>query len=243
MGTSKKAFGCAWLLMLGLTFAGMACATTITMDFDDFAIVPHQEAVDTYYDGGCSVRIFGLRPGTCGGPDYGVVWSGAIAGYSPRINYMPSSPNSMRLSRRHRAVMNVADGFGSHFSLDYFAITQGRRHRTGSIFVYSGLGGTGNLLASDVLTPSSCSGRYVFSSCWDFLDIAFSGIAHSVIFSQYRRAFIGFDDVSFNTGPPNVAVPEPSVLGMFGLGVLLIALITMQRGRQEPLHGVHPDET
>ncbi|HET7267487.1 MAG TPA: hypothetical protein VFJ15_05205 [Oleiagrimonas sp.] len=230
MGTLKKPFGHALLILLGLTLSGLVCATPVTMDFDDFAVVPHKERVADYYNGGCSQSRFGYGSGTCGGPDYGVTWSDAIAGFSNRVvSYLPSSPNILTLSRRNLAIMNVAAGFGDSLSFYYFAITHDLRHRTGSISVYSGSDGTGNLLATEVLTPSNCSGRYVFRKCWNVFDIDFAGTAHSVVFNQFRRAFVGFDNVSLNVGPANVAVPEPPVLGMFGLALLLIALLMHQR--------------
>lgn len=221
-----KQIGTAAVLVIGLLVGGIATAAPIVMTFDGMAHAKNGEWVDNYYNGGCGGSYAGGAV-DCNGPDYGVVWNGALAGGAPdglwsdRANE-PSSPNVMGFLSTSNAVLNVAAGFDTGFSF-YYAAPEYR----GALRIYSGLDGTGTILANVAIpkTAGNCSGFSEEYSCWDTFGVAFSGVAKSVKFIG-RSNFVGFDNVTLgSTTPLNpVAVPEPAALGMFGLGALLIGL-------------------
>lgn len=195
-------------LGLGMLFAGIAGATPVTMNFDGMGV---PEYVDNFYNGGCST-IAGLIPATCGGPHYGVVWSGAIT--ADRLAPSPPSlPNFMAYADGVSATMNVAAGFdGRGFSFAYYGGGP-------TVSVYGGLDGTGNLLAAQTLDSSLCG----LSFCWTSYDLDFTGIAKSVVFGGTGV----FDNITFDMA----SVPEPAGFGIFGLGLLLMGVFAGLRRR------------
>jgi hypothetical protein len=117
--------------------------------------------------------------------------------------------------------MNVAGGFVDTLSFFY---TAGTTNQTGSVKIYDGLDGTGNVLAFlDLpLTPTG-SGDPTGGSLGGFntflpKSLSFSGIGRSVFFgitsNQPNTANqVLFDDISLNT-TDSTAVPEPfTVIG------------------------------
>jgi len=113
--------------------------------------------------------------------------------------------------------LNVAAGFDTGFSFLYAAPTVG-----GSVTVYDGLDGTGNILANLVLTTtaSTCDGSYGASYCpFVPVGVAFAGTAKSIDFGGVAN-FIVFDDVTFGRDTPGLdTVPEPTTLALFGAGL------------------------
>jgi hypothetical protein len=116
--------------------------------------------------------------------------------------------------------MNVAAGFDTGFSFFYAAISQ-----TGSVTVYDGLNGTGNVLAtvSLGLTSSNCPSQYQAGFCpFDAAGVAFSGTAHSVSFAGVANQVV-FDDVTFGASNPGHPIPEPASFGLVGLALVGLA--------------------
>lgn len=227
MNTLKKQIGIAAALILGVLFTGIAGATTVVMNFN--LSQPGGEYVDNYYNGGCS-SSYGGGGTTCGGPNYGVVWSGAIAGYAPNGIWSngsnePSSPGIMAFLDANQAYMNVAAGFTTGFSFYYASAGN-----AGSINVYSGQNGTGTVLATLNLPGTAAYCGSTAYSCWDPIGVTFAGTAMSVAFGGTAN-YIAFDDVTLGSSTPGQNVPEPAALGMFGLGVLLIGLFAGMRRR------------
>jgi hypothetical protein len=112
--------------------------------------------------------------------------------------------------------LNDAAGFTTGFSFDYTSVTDG-----GSITVYDGLNGTGDVLGTLNLstTPEACSG-YSAAFC-PFVDtgISFAGTAESIGFSGVANEIV-FDDVTFgSTTVGGSQVPEPITLSLFGAGL------------------------
>jgi len=96
--------------------------------------------------------------------------------------------------------------------------------------VYSGLNGTGTLLASFTvntsLTPLCSSGP---GYCvWQPDGVSFSGTAESVVFGGAAN-FIGWDNVTLGSASP--VVPEPSSLILLSTG--LVGLATKLRRRRQ----------
>ncbi|MEO8747095.1 MAG: PEP-CTERM sorting domain-containing protein [Rhodanobacter sp.] len=207
----KNRFGSALVLVAGLLAGGVASATSITMNFD--GLTPGA-SVDKYYDGGCS-HILGFKA-NCDGQDYGVVWKNALVGSSANA---PSPSGFAGLLFTDDATMNVKTGFNGGLSFYYY--NDSNLFFQGGISVYSGLNGKGTQLSSANLSQSDD---------WNFFDLTFSGLAKSVIFDGSPLFFTGFDDVTLGVSAPS-PVPEPDVLGMFGLGVLLMGMFAGFRRR------------
>jgi hypothetical protein len=126
--------------------------------------------------------------------------------------------------------MNDPAGFTTGFSLFYSAINQ-----PGSLSVFSGLNGTGTLLATLNLptTPSTCNSSYDAGFCpFVTIGVSFSGTAQSIDFAGVANQIV-FDDFTFGSATPGQpgtpAVPEPSTLVMMltGAGAAVTQLRTM----------------
>ena len=122
--------------------------------------------------------------------------------------------------------MNVAAGFNTGFSFYYAA-----PYYTGTVDVYSGLNGTGTLLAADTLgeTGAFCNGSSHDYSCWDESGVSFAGSAESVVFSGVAD-YIGFADITLGASTvPTSTTPEPNSLMLLGTGALGMAGLLRKR--------------
>jgi hypothetical protein len=205
-----------------------AHAQIITLDFEGVnATYPSGFAnVDNFYNGGTS------SDGTSG-INYGVSFTSnalAICLNTPGVICSNTSrgglgdPNSQKgalfFLEGSETFMNLASGFDTGFAFNYTAISQG-----GSVSVYDGLNGTGNLLATLSLetTTSNCSEVYNAGFCpFVATGIGFNGTAKSVSFAGVANQIV-FDDITFGSVNPGggTQVSEPtSVLGLLAIGIL-----------------------
>jgi hypothetical protein len=121
------------------------------------------------------------------------------------------------------AYMDDPAGFTTGFSFTYSdPFTPGA-----SISVYSGVDGTGSLLAtlSLPLTTSNCPGYGAGYCPFVPIGVTFSGTAESIDFGG-TADYVVFDDVTIGSatpGPPTGVTPEPSNLLLFGTGLLAVA--------------------
>jgi hypothetical protein len=184
----------------------VAPAAVIVLTFEG---VGDLNSVGEFYNGG-------------GGPDYGVSFSpetlalvDSDAGGNGSFANEPSPSTVMFFLEADEAVLNVAAGFRTGFSFFYSAA------EAGSVRVYSGVDGTGSLLASLDLVAQfdqGCSGDPTGDYCnWTPVGVLFAGIARSIDFGGAAN-FIGFDDITFGSDKPGV-VPEPGSLALLGLGL------------------------
>lgn len=218
------------ILLAGVAAAAITGVTTaqaavVVLDFEGVnATHPSGFAfVQGFYNGGTS------SDGTSG-TDFGVSFSNnaqAICLNTPGVSCSNTSrggqgnPTSqlggLFFLSGTETFVNVPAGFDTGFSFFYAA-----PNTPGSVTVYDGLDGTGNILATLVLntTPSTCGGTYAAAYCpFVPVGVAFAGTARSIDFAGTAN-FIVFDDVTFGRDTPGIdAVPEPTTLALFGAGL------------------------
>jgi len=219
-------------LMIALTFAmaaNAASAAPITLNFEGVVDYPHNGTVliDDFYNGGtasngasgtnfgvsfsegATVLCLNTSGVTCSNTSKG---GSGVAGSEFGALYFPTL----------NPIMNVAAGFDTGFAFAYsnpFASNQ-------VVNIFSGLDGTGELLASAVLpgTTNGASGictSYGNANYCPFanLSLAFSGVARSVQFAGDVNSSV-FDDFTFGSTVVGGEVPEPASLALLGIGAL-----------------------
>jgi PEP-CTERM motif len=183
----------------GLLAATSAFAdTNLVIDFEEPASF---ESIGSFYD------------------SVGVVFTGdALAlrndELGPYFSNAPS-PIGVMVPVGTDATMNVAVGFKDSISFSFSSSAL----VISAVNVYSGLDGTGTLLASFNLVDNAQIGCSDTPSCrFDRVSSTFGGIARSVTFGSSAGAAV-FDDVAIT------AVPEPAsaVLMLLGVAGLLAA--------------------
>lgn len=181
-------------------FVVPASAGTLTLDFEN---VTSFASIDTFYAGGTD------GAGNAG-PALGVTFGLDALGLQndalgPYFSGAPS-PLGVMAPVGAASTLDMPEGFLglSFYYSSLVAVTD-------AVEVWSGLGGTGTLLASLSLAANAqdggCSGSPLCH--FDLLTTTLGGLAHSVTFGNAATAAV-FDDVA-------LAVPEPA-------GALLVAL-------------------
>ena len=205
------------LLMVGL-LASSAYAS-ITLNFQG---LQNLEPVESYYNGG--LGGFGSGPG----PNYGITFgsdslaiiNAASGGTGNTFNEPFGGTTCLFFLSGPGDLMNVPAGFTTGFSFYYSS-----PFATGSISVYSGLNGTGTLLAYLSL-PETPNGVPTFSynyAFWEPIGVSFSGTAESALFSGSAN-YIAFDDVTLGASRPPGA-PEPATILLLGSGLVGLAAL------------------
>ncbi|RLD38089.1 MAG: PEP-CTERM sorting domain-containing protein [Bacteroidetes bacterium] len=191
----------------------------------DFEGLGNGDAINDFYNGGTSGAGFS---GTNYGVEFGVALGliDADAGGTGNFANEPSPSTAMFFLSNSTAFMNVAAGFNTGFSAFYSANVG-----AGSISIYDGLNGSGNLLATIALPVNwqngSCSGDPTGDFCnWDPVSIPFAGTAKSVTFSGVANHII-FDDVTFGSLTPggNAQIPVSNwaiILGLMLIGTFIV---------------------
>jgi len=172
--------------VLYLALAAFPSSAAITLTFE--GLEPKTKVGD-YYNGGAGV-------------DYGIAfytsdkapWAdGGVSYPNP-----PSGTMVLRSTEEYSATtcMNVSAGFLGQVAFFYSAPIH-----DGHLEIWSGLDGTGNLLASTDLAAIETSGPTMYD-VWAPFNLSFDGVARSVHFG-YNSA-VAFDDISLRV------VPEPA---------------------------------
>jgi len=168
--------------------ASAAHAAIITLDFEG---IGDQVAVGNFYNGGLGVN--------CGvefvGNALGIV--AAEAGGTGNFTNAPSMPGVMFWLDGPATIMNVSAGFTDGFATYYSSIDQ-----PGSISIYDGLNGTGNLLATLNLVALGSQGTTGAAyDTWALIGTTFEGTGKSVVFGGSAN-YIGYDNVTFGSNIP-----------------------------------------
>lgn len=199
---------------------GSASAGTVVLTFEGLG---DQTPIGDYYNGGPGGNF-----GISFGPDALSIISGASGG-TGNFSGSPSMPTVAFFLSGPGDVMDVPAGFTTGFSFYYSAIAY-----PGAVQVYSGLDGTGSLLANLDLpvTPSGGAPECTYGSyCpWSPVGVAFGGTAESVIFTGTAN-YIGFDNITLGADIPcaGTSCPEPASIAVLGAGLLGLGATTRRR--------------
>lgn len=207
----RLALGMIAIWLLSVFGAEPAVGSNVTLTFDQTALAnDNDDPILSFYNGGTTYK--GIGPG----PDYGVTFvdynarvftntSGLTGTFTPP-GIMELYSDTAREGQGISTTMNVAAGFINQVSFDYAAIDS-----AGELQIYSGVNGTGTLLATlslPVTSPITGPGTFVADS------LSFSGVAQSAVFSGGNKQ-LGIDDIALSI------VPEPSSWILLASGYLL----------------------
>jgi hypothetical protein len=222
MRSLRRLLGGGALALTALIAAPPVMAAPVVLTFEGLL---NGEGVNDFYNGGTG--SLGSGPGSNHGIRFinAVAFIDADAGGSGNFGGEPSPSTAVTFldPQATSAILNIAAGFDTGFSFFYTAISN-----PGSISVWDGLDGTGNLLTTlDLpLTPNNGApdptGQF---SPFVPIGVAFNGIARSVDFAGTANQ-IGFDDITIGsvTPGPDRTVPAPGSLILLAGGALAAAL-------------------
>jgi len=199
-----------------------ASADTVVLTFEG---LQDYEPILEYYNGGSG------GSGSGPGPNYGISFGSdalalidADAGGSGNFANEPTPDTIAFFLTGPGVVMNVPGGFEVGFSFFYTSVSY-----SGSVTVYDGLDGTGNVLAvlDLVANGSSCGGDPSGDfNCWTPFGVNFNGVAKSVNFGGVANQ-IGFDNITLGSEIPGNGgeIPEPGTMLLAGSALLALALV------------------
>jgi hypothetical protein len=208
-----------WLLAVGPAWG--APITVLT-----FAGLQEGEQVQNYYNGG--LGSLGSGPG----PADGITFTADAVVLNDQKHYVgePSPPEVLLLGDNSvpggagvSFTMNVAGGFAPDLSFYYGSIDA-----PAVVEIWSGLNGTGTMLASQMLpiTSPDMSTTAIFTS--SPVDVPWSGIAQSAVFKGGNQQIV-FDDIAVTI------VPEPYSFILLGEGAaVVLAVLASLRLRRGP---------
>lgn len=191
------------------TFSPVAGQGEITvLDFEGLGNV---DSVNEFYDGGTSGQGFM-------GEDFNIQFtSGALAvidsdvGGSGNFANEPS-PSTIMVFLDEEPILNALDGFDTGFSFYYSSVTSG-----GSVTVFDGLDGTGNIIGSTTfdglgqLPEDEGGDPDGENNIFDIVSVPIDGIGFSILFSGVENQ-VGFDNITFGSVTPVQTCPPEDVV-------------------------------
>jgi hypothetical protein len=205
-------------LAAGLLSAAAAPAATVNLDFNGttgFA------SVADFYNGGTDSA-------GASGANYGVSFTGSVIslandGTGPGASgqFFTGAPTTNVIFANANdpaaAIMNVASGFNTSFGFTYSSVLAPT-----TVTVFSGLNGSGSVLATFTLTSNSDGCAAGTPACvWSTVSKTFDGTAESVDFSSNAGNAL-FTNI-------NYAVPLPASGLLLSFGVAGLALVGKRR--------------
>jgi hypothetical protein len=180
-------------------------------------------AIDQFYNGGTD------SVGNSG-PNFGISFTDTAVGISNDAagTYYLNAPTmgTVMYALDETATMNVTHGFVNELTFYYSNLAAAPTQN--AVNIYSGLNGTGTLLASLTLFGNASFGLGCttgITHCrFDLTSVKFAGVAHSVNFGG-NATNIAFDNIGLSV----TAVPEPESYLMLALGLVAVAFIKRRR--------------
>ena len=191
-------------------------AGSITLDFE--GATGYVNAIANYYNGGTDSLGHS-------GPNLGVSFTEAAVGLSndQDFSYYSNAPTggTVLFALDSSATMNVAGGFSDQLTFYYASNV----NVLDAVNIYSGLNGSGMLLASASLFGNASLGCNDTAYCrFDLTSVKFAGVAQSVTFGG-NAGFVAYDNIGISP------VPEPSQYLMLALGLVAVACAIQRRPR------------
>jgi hypothetical protein len=241
----RKSFLCALLAgTIGCAAASAAGAAVVTLTFEGVnTTYPSNEYANVaeFYNGGTS------SVGTSGA-NLGVSFAASAIAYCFNsatetcsatsrggVGDPASANTGIFFETSENAYLNVAAGFDTGFAFTYSSYFP-----NGSVRIYSGLNGTGVLLAS-IAVPENAVGCPAYNAQYcpfGSAGAAFAGIARSVDFGE-AGGLNGpaFDDLTLGASRPGMGpgIPEPTTWALMLLG-FFAAGSRVRRSRRRPAH-------
>jgi len=196
------------VIAIAMSMAVLCAAQCAQVPILTFEGLRNTEPVYNYYNGGYGANSSGP------GPNYGITFEGESlavidnASITPNndignqnggdASNNPSGVTSVFFLSGTGVVMNVAAGFTTGFSVYYAAA-----NTAGSVSVYDGLHGTGNLLATVQLPVNGSNCGPATYSCWSPVGVAIGGVAKSVDFGGAAN-YIAFDNITVGSVTPGI---------------------------------------
>lgn len=225
---------------LALALAAVAApvashAAVIVLDFEKIAPYPSNNNVliQNFYNGGTSSN-------GSSGTNFGVSFSAnslaiclnsltVTCSNTSRGGLAPASAEGgLFFLQGNESFMDVAAGFTTGFAFNYVA-----QNQAGSVSVYSGLGGTGAVLATILLPTNagSCPGYGAGFCPFSPVGVTFAGTAQSVSFAGVADQIV-IDDITFGSEIVGGAVPEPATWAMMLAGFGAVGATMRYRRRK-----------
>lgn len=222
--------------VLLLAAASSVSAAVITLDFEGVAEYPHgYPFILDYYNGGTSsIGSSGPNYGISFGSNAQLVCLNSMDVTCSNASHGGLSPDSgqsgLFFMRGNETFLNHAEGFRTGFSFNYVSTKF-----SGSVGIYDGLNGTGNLLASIHLVPNAipCPDYNASFCTFGSAGTLFDGVARSVSFGGVANQIV-FDDLTFGSDAPGAqaAIPEPATWAMMIAGFGMIGATARRRRRR-----------